>query len=194
MLLALAAAGLVTGSPAARMPHVFAHRFGFSSHDAAHGDWLRMATSVFLTSGPLAFWSALFMTGLGVGLLERRRGTRTAALTFGGIHVLSLFVMSLVILAPIPHSDVWPRSLLVRARDVGPSAGYFGCLGAYLGGRRGRWTVLSAGLFLWLVAFLTWRLAAAAHVSPASLTGDLAHVIAFPAGWAAGRWMMGRAS
>ena len=73
-------------------------------------------------------------------------------------------------------------------RDVGPSAGYLGCLGlwcAALPRTKSRVAVLAVVG----VVFATTQLPGPVGISvEAKASADLAHLIAVPAGWWIGRW------
>jgi hypothetical protein len=71
--------------------------------------------------------------------------------------------------------------LLYSVRDVGPSAGYYGCLGFALANTSSRRATTVGGVALLLILRLAssgYHLPNAGHI----LAADLAHVVAFPIG------------
>jgi hypothetical protein len=158
-------------------------RLGFTPHDLTHLEWERFVTATLLVDGRSAFVDGMVMIALAVGAAEWLTGTPRAALTFWGGNLITLVVMSVLLLVlahAISPSD--PEKLFVH-RDVGPSAGYYGCLGlvtAHLP-RPWRWATAAA--------ILTWL--AVALISPpgpntiadVKLQADLAHFLVFPLGY-----------
>jgi hypothetical protein len=71
-------------------------------------------------------------------------------------------------------------------RDVGPSAGFFGCLGLVSERLPGKWRWISGGL-IWSALIATAFLAPQPGESAVvKLWADLAHIIAFTLGWLSG--------
>ncbi len=79
--------------------------------------------------------------------------------------------------------------LLATAHDVGPSAGYYGCLGAACNSHSDHWRVLViASVLVFLTARLIWSLARpAAHGR--DLSSDVSHLMAFVLGLRAFEWL-----
>ncbi|NJC95748.1 MAG: hypothetical protein C3F07_08660 [Anaerolineales bacterium] len=69
------------------------------------------------------------------------------------------------------------------ARDVGPSAGYFACLGLVSAKLKRPWNLISGGVLL--LIFLTVLLLPpqAGEDARIKFSADLAHLMAFPLGW-----------
>ena len=127
------------------------------------------------------FGGALGMVTLGVGTAEWRTSSARAASTFWGVHLLTLLLESGGALAS--DQAGWIATASLRVRDVGPSAGYFGCIGLALATLRKPWReLLGILVFVGLVAalFLPPRAGQSAIVKRLA---DAAHLIAFPLGW-----------
>ena len=166
------------------------HSVGFSALHLPRGDWGKLFSSVFFTVGGVAFYASLAMLALGVGAAERSFGTwRTVAL-YWGIHLVTLVSTSLLITLPLRAFENYRGTLIAEAVDVGPSAGYYGCLGAACWMLPMRWRlIVVAGVVFILAARLTWSLVAIPDHGRA-IAADLAHIIAFPLGiLTAGVWL-----
>lgn len=148
LLAALAAVAVATGSAWHALPAAVIREVGFQPTDVADLELGRLLSSLWFTAGPWSLAQALFMTGVFVGLLERRAGSGWAAVAFVGLHVLSFATLALLYALPPTHD------LVRNARDVGASAGYFGVLAVVLAMRpRWRWLVgalLVVNVVLWL--------------------------------------------
>lgn len=187
LVAALFVVALATGTVADDLSRGLLGRFGFAPRDFWAVDLWRMFSSAVITHGREVFASAVLMVTVTVGGVEHRAGSRWALATFWGVHVWTLLIMSLTLR---PTELVMPSSLVERMatiRDVGPSAGYLGCLGllfATLPHRRLR-GVLVVGVLCWLGADLVGWVPMGS--TPAQdVSADLAHLIAFPTGWLAG--------
>jgi hypothetical protein len=182
LVVIVAGIGLATETHAARLRPSLLERFGFAPRHALRGEMLRLATSVFVTHGENIFYLSLAMIVLGVGLSERRIGTAKTALVFFGVHLATLLLLSILLGIAWPRVDAWWVHLLATEYDVGPSAGYYGCLGVAChklhGNKRTGWLSVIGGV---LLARLLWS-----AISPYGVRGDLsadvAHLIAFPLG------------
>ena len=145
-----------------------------------------------LFNGPIiTFWEALGMIAIAVGLSEWLIGTRRAALTFWGVHLSTLLIVSLVIALPLHWAGSTLGSLVAISRDVGPSAGYFGSLGLVSSHLKHPWNLISGGIILIALEI------ALLHISGNNSLGlevsaDLAHIIAFPLGWYSAKIMNNR--
>jgi len=180
---ALFASALITGTVLGRLTDRMLDRVGFAPLDLWELDVLRVFTSALVTHGGLVFAGAVIMTGLSVGWVERQAGSGWAMGTFWGVHVLTLLAMAIVV--PLLEGGSAPSlgETLSTLRDVGPSAGYVGCLGfalATIPRRLVRW-LAAAAVMTWLLADLGGWLSVA---GPLELSADFAHLIAFPTGWA----------
>jgi hypothetical protein len=182
----IALAGWLTGTASGERLGVRAiARLGVSPADTFSFDLVRAMASALVTNGPLAFWTGIAATAVLVGLVELRSGSLRAVIAFWGSHLITL-VLAWAILAPLHLAGVASSSLLYLARDVGPSAGYMGCLGYLLAGLRGplRWPSLGVG-----VAVLTGMLAVGLRgivADPAGVSAALSHLIALPVGFVLG--------
>ena len=179
----LALVAVLTGSHAGELGEPDLRSHGFAAGHLWELEVWRLITSVFLTLGAGTFWVSWGMVWLCVGIAERRFGTWRCAAVFWGVHVSTLVLQSLVLALPARQMELWWGQLLAAEHDVGPSAGYYGCLGAVMGDLRGpaRWW-LSAGLLVVLAGRLARTLMLAA-VEPVPVSADVAHVIAFGLGW-----------
>jgi hypothetical protein len=156
---------------------------GFGAHDLWYLRLERLFTSAVVTQGGRGFWGALGMLAFSVGLAEWLAGTWKTLLTFIGIHLLTLVVEALLIGLAQPFNNGQVLALF-WVRDVGPSAGYFGCLGLACASISPPWRWLSAGV---IMAFLV-----GAFILPTSgnepdltsLSANFAHLLAFPMGFA----------
>lgn len=193
LVLALAAAALATGTVAGGLPQRLLNRFGFAPTDFWAVDLGRMFSSALITRGRGVFAGAVIMVIVAVGSVERRAGSRWAMGTFWGAHLWTLLLMSLTLR---PDDLVVRTSLAERMailRDVGPSAGYLGCLGLALAtvpSRRVRWAVALLVVCGLAGDFLGWIPVDAGLAR--DLSADLAHLIAFPSGWIVGEIAMRR--
>ena len=160
-------------------PHVL-NQIGFAPVDLLTLDLERIFTSFFVTSGPGVFLLAFFMIAFSAGAAEWRTGSLRTLLTFAGVHIATLAVLSFIAL-PLHWFDFSFGSLIALSRDVGPSAGYFGVLGLAVALTKDpwrRWAGAAVMLFL-LAAFFTET----GNDPGAEYSADLAHLIAFPLGW-----------
>jgi hypothetical protein len=158
-------------------------QLGFAGAHLAAGEWHRLVTSVFLTHGGGVFWRSWIASSAFTALAERRWGSwRTAGLFWGG-HLWAVLFVTLGVAAPLYQAGSREGMLLFTASDVGPSAGYWTCIGAIVAvlpvNRRWPIGVLIA---LALAAMLTvgWRTLATA---PDQVVADAAHLVAFLSGF-----------
>ncbi|QDV85699.1 hypothetical protein [Planctomycetes bacterium TBK1r] len=158
---------------------------GFSTRLLFSGHLHRIFTSLFFTAGGWRFYSSLLMFAVGVGWVEYSRGTKQTAASFFAIHVLTVLLLSLFVTWPLTAIETRHGLTMFDARDVGPSAGYYGCLGFALAGlKRKPRNVIVAMIFIVLIGRLTWS---SIHLPEDGrmLLADLAHLIAFPLGLSA---------
>lgn len=169
-------------------PTLFAS-VGFAPLHLLEGRWFRMLTSVFFTAGGAGFYVSFVMLLLSVGMAEIRCGTWRTALIFWCIHLASLLLGSFLLALPLHLLRVYQGMLLATAHDVGPSAGYYGCLGAACNSHSHDWRVPVIGLVLvFLTARLVWSLARLAEHGR-DLSSDVSHLIAFVLGLFAFEWL-----
>ena len=196
MLVVITAVGLTTATHLDRLPPALLQRFGFAPFhlNTGHlhaGDLVRLLTSAFLTLGGWSFYGALAMIAVSVGLAEKRVGTWRTGMAFWGIHLATLLIQSLLLAISARHLDVLWIKLLQIEHDVGPSAGYYGCLGLVCQKQsepRRRWLLAIVGGIL--IARLIWS-ALAPHTGHSLLAADIAHLIAFPLGVALAKRLRG---
>ncbi|MCH5377265.1 MAG: hypothetical protein JJ992_25155 [Planctomycetes bacterium] len=167
-------------------PH-WLQRFGYSPVHLFQGNFYRIATSLLLTAGGWQFYATVLMLGTIVGVAEWNCGTRKVMITFLAMHGFTLVALALLLAWPLQCLGLPRGDLLANVHDVGPSAGYYGCVGLAVSHLpRGRWRVVVIVVFVKLLARLVWSslmLPEHGHM----LTADAAHVIALVGGlvWAA---------
>lgn len=191
MLLLVVLAGVATMTHYDGLQPSLLRRFGFAPFHLSGGDFARLLTSVFLTPGRWSFYWSLAMLAGCVGSAERRVGTWRAAAAFWGIHLATLLIQSVLLAIPLHHFDLWWGKLLATEHDVGPSAGYYGCLGLICQKQnpsRRLWLLSVIGGIL--LARVIWSALSPAG-RQASLGPDIAHLIAFPLGVALGKRIRG---
>jgi hypothetical protein len=149
-----------------------------------------MAADVYqcvFTVGSSAIYVSMIMMAVSVGFAEWVYGTLRAALLFWVGHIVAILIVSLVISVPVHVVDHSRGMLLVTAYDVGPSAGYYCCLGAAVVAVSSRWKRLLVGFML---AVLLGRAIVSFVNVPEqgrSMAADAAHIAAFLFGMAAAR-------
>lgn len=169
--------------------------FGWAPRDLLALDLGRTAFSALVTSGGAVFWMALALTALFVGAAEHYGGTAIAAATFWGVHLATTALM-LAVALPLHLAGISLATLVFVTRDVGPSAGYVGCLGLalVLCGKPWRWWALGAtGAALGAVLAMSL---ATLGTDPTDVSANFAHAVALPLGALAGlavvRWRRAR--
>ncbi|CAN5387498.1 hypothetical protein BH10CHL1_BH10CHL1_51340 [soil metagenome] len=187
MLAAFLTAALGTQTHARPLSSHWLERAGFAPHDLWAWRWGRLFTSVLITSGGRLFTPVLGIFTFSIGLVEWLAGTKRAIATFWGVHLLTMLIESLLIILPLHQLGHQRGTALTLVRDVGPSAGYFGCLGfatQRLPRKLGQFTH-SFILGILLINLLTPALQE--EHGNTKFFADLAHLIAFPLGWLASR-------
>ena len=184
---ALAAIAAATSSHR-RLPAAWLERVGFAPRDLEPRRLHRMVTSGLVTHGGAVLWRSLALTAFAVGTAERRHGTWRAAGTFWGVHFTTIALLGSG--ARAAHRLAGDGTGLARRfpRDVGPSAGYLGCLGlvaSRLPPTQRRWAGAAAGAGLLAITLLPPLSPEGAEAKTAA---DAAHWIALPLGWLSGRW------
>ena len=183
MLGGLALVALLTETHNGSLSAAWLARLGFAPQDL----WLfrieRLLTSAVVTYGGRVFWEAVGMITLAVGLAEWLTTTRRTALTFWGVHLAVLLFQSLLIALPLHLWGGADGEAMSLARDVGPSAGYFGCLGLVSSWLPGRWRWISGALILGGLVAALFLPPRAGESELVKLGADLAHLIAYPLGW-----------
>jgi hypothetical protein len=159
------------------------NRVGFAPRDFWYMRFERMFTSALVTSGGNVFWQALLLVGLLVGLAEWRTGTTRATITFWGVHLLTLVLLSLIVSLTLHQLRDFGLAASEFERDVGPSAGYFACLGLVSAQLKRPWNWVS-GILLFAMFILALFLPPGAGEKAAmKFSADFAHLLAFPLGW-----------
>lgn len=160
-----------TNSAVERLTQSWIRRIGYAPRDLLRGEIGRLFTSALVTHGRWTFVGALLAVAVMVGSAELRTSTRRTTLTFWGVHLLTLLALT----TPLFEKPM--------ARDVGPSAGYFACLGLAITtlSKRPRWLAFVVVLALLTIAlFQPPRDGLSAAVK---FSADAAHLIAFPLGF-----------
>jgi len=196
ILTLLVLGALLTNSHVASLSSELIKRFGFAPRDLVTLQWVRVVTSVFLTAGGIDFWVALVLVAAFVGAAEMLWGTAAAALTFWAAHVLTV-VVTFALSLPLHVSGVALWSLVYLTRDIGPSAGYVGCLGLAVAAlsrtppqRRLR-VLLVVAIGTGLLAALVLEIGSR-PIEGAEVSADIAHLVAFPTGLLAARLIQAR--
>lgn len=183
MLAVFVAVGYSTGTHLRPLAQDLLEFFGFAPRHLWSLEWGSLITSALVTDGARSFWGGLFVMAFAVGLVEWREGHLWAATGFWGVHFLTLLILSFLFVLPFHLLGYSLGSKLAFALDVGPSAGYFGCLGVATAGTS-KSTRLWIGLITCglLVALVFLNLEAKYSI-PSRIHADLAHAIAYPLGF-----------
>ncbi len=156
--------------------------YGHAPAHAMRGDWLRLFTSLVLTGDQWHLMTAIVMITVCVGWLEWLTGPIATLLIFASSHVVTLLVSAVGLIAiDWAIGDQVTRRLVI-ATDIGPSAGYYGCLGCALFTCDFRWR---GWIVTVITAILVFRLGASFAQRPivsSQLQSDLAHLIALGLG------------
>jgi membrane associated rhomboid family serine protease len=188
MVVIVGGIGFATATHLERLEPGLMKRFGFAAIHLPKGDLVRIFTSAFLTVGGWSFYRSLTMLALSLGLAEYRSGTWRTMVAFWGVHLATLGLVSLLLAFPLYQFDVVWRKLLAAEHDVGPSAGYYGCLGYVCQkwpGKQRAWLYAIVGGML--IVRLAWS-ALSPRVPHAQIGADIGHLVAFPLGIALGRF------
>lgn len=184
MLAAIVIVALLTDTQVAPLRRHLLDTLGFAPRDMIGPRWATLFTSALVTYGGWTLAGVLFMVAACVGSAESRAGTRAAALTFWGVHVLMLVTLAFLLRPPGLEPPSFATPLLPLPRDVGPSAGYFACLGLRIAHVRSRTTRRLAGLAVLAALGIALFLPSAASVDwRTERIADLIHVASFGIGW-----------
>jgi hypothetical protein len=183
MLLVLSLVAFWTNTYLGNIPHLWLNRLGFAPRDLLDLNLERLFTSALVTGGGSVFWKAFAMILIFVGAAEWLTGTKHTGFTFWGVHLLALMLLTVIITLSHHQLRQFGLEAAIAARDVGPSAGYFACLGLLSGWLKPPANWIS-GVVL-LTAFIIALLIPAASGQDAQVkfSADLAHLLAFPLGW-----------
>lgn len=155
---------------------------GFAPTNLLNFQWQRLLTSLLLTAGGWKFAASLVMLIVCVGLAERRYGTLATMKLFLTTHLLVLITISAIVLVVTTFISSPSLLALAKGRDIGPSAGYYGCLGALLLSLPSKGKQVG---FLCVLSILLIRLAYSTTHLPedaAVVSADIAHLLALPLG------------
>ena len=183
MLTLLVIAALMTNTTFQTITHHWLNRTGFAPNDLWYGRIERMFSSALVTSGGIVFWEALFFVAFAVGLAEWMTGSRRTAATFWGVHLLALILLSFIISMWLHQLRDFGLEAAEVARDVGPSAGYFACLGLVSAQFKRPWNWISGGVLFAVFVINLFMPAAVGENAEIKVSADLAHLLAFPLGW-----------
>ncbi|MDA9859463.1 hypothetical protein N9D23_15275, partial [Rubripirellula sp.] len=155
---------------------------GYSMRLVIEGQLHRAFTSLFFTAGGWRFYSSIVMFASAVGYVEWTFGPLRATATFFAVHLTTLAMMTLGVLVASAISETHRGNLLWHVQDVGPSAGYYGCLGVAIVALASpmRWHLVTA-IVVVLCLRTTWSFI---HLPEDGrmLSADIAQLIAFPLG------------
>lgn len=183
MLVLLAFAGLLTNTYFEQISKHWLNHIGFAPNDLWYGRLERIFTSAVVTSGGEVFWQAVILVAIFVGTAEWTSGWKRAAASFWGVHFLTLVLLSLYISVSVHALNNIELEAQELARDIGPSAGYFSCLGLVSARLRRPWNWISGVILLVGFAGVLF-LPPGLGVDPLmKYSADLAHLLAFPLGW-----------
>jgi hypothetical protein len=183
MLSWLALAALLTNTYFEAITHHWLNRMGFAPRDLWYWRLERLFTSALVTSGGRVFWEAVLFIALVVGFAEWQTGWRRTAATFWGVHLVTLVLTSLLISLAIHQLRRIGLEASEVARDVGPSAGYFACLGLLSARLRHPWRLATGILLLLSFSVALLLPPGTGENPPIKFAADLAHLVAFPLGW-----------
>jgi len=182
-LLLLSLTAILTNSHLAPISAEWLIRLGFAPSDLFMGNLERLLTSALVTSGGIVFLEAFVMITICVGLAEWITSWKRAAATFWGGHLLVLILLSAIISLAHRQLSALGLSASIVARDVGPSAGYFACLGLVSARLKHPWYLVSGGIMLAYFVIALFIPASAGVNAPIKFSADMAHLLAFPIGW-----------
>jgi hypothetical protein len=183
MLAGLTIGAMLTNTYFEQITRHWLNRTGFAPNDLWYWHLERMVTSTVVTTGGRAFWEALIMVATAVGMAEWMVGWKRSAATFWIVHLLTLILLSLIMSLAGHQLRMIGFEADLAARDVGPSAGYFACLGLVSARLKRPWHWASAGLLLALLGAAMLIPTAASDSAKLKFSADLAHLLAFPLGW-----------
>jgi hypothetical protein len=174
---------LVTNTYFEQITRHWINRIGFAPRDFWYLRFERMFTSALVTAGGKVFWQALFFVAVFVGLAEWTTGSKQAGFTFWGVHLLTLALLSLIVSLALHQLRDFGLAASEIERDVGPSAGYFACLGLVSAQLKRPWNWVSGLILFIMFAVALFLPAGAGESAEIKFSADFAHLLAFPLGW-----------
>jgi len=99
------------------------------------------------------------------------------------VHLLTLILLSLIISLGIHQLHNIGLEAAEVARDVGPSAGYFACLGLASAQLKRPWNWVSGGIFFAIFVIVLFTPVAVGGNTEIKFSADPAHMLAFSLGW-----------
>ncbi len=160
------------------LPSDWSANYGFAPRHFASGDLLRLITSVFLTHDGLHFGFAVSMILWVVAWSERTIGSLNSFCIFALSHLTSMLAFAIGVGALQWTYLSQTVSALYDFHDVGPSAGYYGCLGALLVTSK---LTYRPAIIAGILALLSLRIILSVRFMPDShavLSADIVHLIA----------------
>lgn len=172
------AAGIYTRSHAGLLDAGIHRDVAYSARHLWSGQVIRLFTSLIFTAGGWRFYVTVVMLVVSVGWAERIYGPLCTLLTFFLAHLSTLLIMGLIAMPLKLAGGTWGH-LMFHASDVGPSAGYYGCLALAMMSlpRRNRYYPIAV-----VFCILVIRLVVAIVTIPEqgrTLSANLAHLISF---------------
>ena len=167
-----------------RLPSAWSADYGFAPKHFVSGDLLRLITSIFLTHDGLHFGFAVTMILLVVAWSESAFGSLTTLCIFASSHLTSMLAFAIGVGALQWTYLSQTLSALYDFHDVGPSAGYYGCLGALL--VASKWSYRQ-WITIGLLVVLILRIAISVKSMPEShavMSADIVHLFATLVGMA----------
>jgi len=156
--------------------------FDYSPQHIMDGAWHRIISSFPLTGDPSHLGTAVLMTLLCVGWLELLQGSATTLAVFSGVHVSTAIIKGLMLSRGLAWSSIPSTSWRIASHVVGPSAGFYGCLGVCI-------FLLPKTMRVWFIFVIMVVLAlrliigiGSARRTDTLIRSDLAHLIAFSLG------------
>jgi len=174
---------LITNTQINSLSHFWLNRLGFAPRDLIHLHWGRIFTSALVTSGGKVFWEALIIITLAVGFSEYLCGSLRAAVTYWGVHLTTLLIVSYLVAIPLHLSGFSIGSALTVARDVGPSAAYFGSMGLVSAKLNTPWRWIVGILVLSGLTVFLFLPPQPGQSAVINLSANIAHSVAYPLGW-----------
>jgi hypothetical protein len=183
MVMGLGIGALITNTTFKGISHHWLQHVGFAPNDLWYWRLERIVTSALVTVGGVVFWEALFFVAVFVGMAEWLTGWKRTASTFWGVHLLALVLLSLIVALAEHQLRIVGLEADLLARDVGPSAGYFACLGLVNSRMKHPWNLVSGAALFAMFVIVLFTPAAVGESATLKFSADLAHMLAFPLGW-----------